>query len=95
MPERAFEIASSWGSYMNDCDPGKVFYTFPYDKALVISEAHRAMLLEYGQHCLNLVQTEPDRFDESDEQDLLDLVEYIKAAEILRPVGEVSGAAKL
>jgi hypothetical protein len=44
-PSRAFELAAGWGSYQNDRDPGRVFYTFKRDM-LPEDEAHRRWMLD-------------------------------------------------
>lgn len=45
--KQAYTIASQWGSYMRDGDPGAVFYTFPGNAAHVQDAAHRLALIEY------------------------------------------------
>lgn len=72
-PAEAFDIASSWGSYMNDGDPGAVFYTFPLGNALVKSESHRETLLWYTDDCLSKCKAE-------DRDDLIALKAYFQAA---------------
>lgn len=49
----AYHIASQWGSYMNDSDPGRVFYTFPTGTAQPQDEDHREDLIAYTLVCLD------------------------------------------
>jgi hypothetical protein len=60
-PQEAFEIASQWGSYMRNGDPGSVFYTFPTNKALVQNEEHRTDLLAYTHTLLQQVRYSSQR----------------------------------
>ena len=71
--EQAITIASQWGSYMHDGDPGAVFYTFPAGKAIVQDEDHRTRLITYTKECLVLAKGK-------DKADLRQLLAYFKAA---------------
>lgn len=55
-PAQAYAIASQWGSYLNDSDPGRVFYTFPCLDARPLDELHRRWCLTYTQRCLDLAE---------------------------------------
>jgi hypothetical protein len=46
-PREAYELASQWGSYMRDGDPGAVFYSFSALDATPQGSEHRAQLLTY------------------------------------------------
>lgn len=50
-PREAYELASQWGSYMRDGDPGAVFYTFS-DDATPQGPEHRKALLAYTESLL-------------------------------------------
>ena len=45
--QEAYKIASSWGSYMREGDPGACFYSFPVDDGRPESEEHRTRCLAY------------------------------------------------
>lgn len=51
-PARAYDIASNWGSYMNDGDPGAVFYSFRFNDARPDTEDHRAKCIAYTKHLI-------------------------------------------
>lgn len=46
--ERAYAIASSWGSYMHNTDPGACFYSFKLNDGRPITEKHRTECLRYA-----------------------------------------------
>lgn len=52
-PSEAFEIASQWGSYMRDGDPGAIFYSFPLNDARPQGDDHRAACLAYTDDLLS------------------------------------------
>ena len=57
-PHEAYLIASQWGSYMRNGDPGAVFYSFPLDgqnrgDARPQDDDHRAALIAYTDDCLS------------------------------------------
>lgn len=51
----AYSIASQWGSYIRNGDPGAVFYSFRTDDARPDDEAHRVALIQYTDDCLSKV----------------------------------------
>jgi hypothetical protein len=51
-PREAYEIASQWGSYMRNGDPGAVFYSFATNDATPDGPQHRALLIAYTLDCL-------------------------------------------
>lgn len=51
-PREAYDIASQWGSYMRDGDPGAAFYTFSGSDATPQGPKHRAQLIAYTLDCL-------------------------------------------
>lgn len=51
-PAEAFAIASQWGSYIRDGDPGAVFYSFPLNDARPQDDDHRAACLAYTDELL-------------------------------------------
>lgn len=53
--ERAYAIASSWGSYVRQGDPGACFYGFPLNDGRPVDEAHRTACLIYARHLVNTV----------------------------------------
>jgi hypothetical protein len=48
-PQKAYEVASQWGSYMNAGDPGSCFYGFHINDGRPQDELHRKRCLEYTQ----------------------------------------------
>lgn len=46
-PAQAYDVASSWGSFIRAGDPGAVFYTFRPGDARPDSERHRRQCLDY------------------------------------------------
>lgn len=44
---QAYSIASQWGSYMSDGDPGSCFYAFHFEDGRPVNEEHRARCLTY------------------------------------------------
>jgi hypothetical protein len=86
-PAAAYAIASQWGSYMNDADPGRVFYTFPAGDARPIDEAHRAWCLQHTVQCLVIAKSHASQCghgdDDADVQDLLALERFFRECEIV------------
>lgn len=66
--DRAYEIASQWGSLIRNGDPGAVFYTFPTNDATPQGERHRAQLLAYTQTCLAELSADRDDYAECKEE---------------------------
>lgn len=62
-PDEAYDIASSWGSYLRDGDPGAVFYSFPVGDARPQNFEHRQALLKYTDACLKIAL---DRIENKD-----------------------------
>lgn len=69
----AYTIASQYGSYMRDGDPGSVFYTFPPSRAAILDSDHRESLIAYTRECLAHANPE-------DTSELEDLLEYFQKA---------------
>jgi hypothetical protein len=59
-PREAYELASQWGSYMRDGDPGAVFYSFSASDATPNGPEHRAQLLTYTESLLALPDLDAD-----------------------------------
>lgn len=62
-PEEAYDIASRWGSYIRDGDPGAVFYTFPVGDARPQNPQHRLALIAYTHKCQMIAQERITSFD--------------------------------
>lgn len=78
-PIEAWEFAASWGSYMNDGDPGACMYGFSED-CRPQSEEHRQACVDYMKLNRMQVEAHPHNF-EDDELDQIDVfVAYIKQA---------------
>jgi hypothetical protein len=45
--ERAFALASQWGSFINAGDPGSCMYAFHFNDGRPVDEAHRAECLKW------------------------------------------------
>lgn len=45
--ERAYALASQWGSFINDTDPGACMYGFHVDDGRPVSDAHRLDCLKW------------------------------------------------
>lgn len=70
--KQAYAIASQWGSYMHDGDPGAVFYSFSKDDAAPKDEVQRKALIEYTDSLLaDVVHSIPVRKTEIDELNAL------------------------
>lgn len=52
--EQAYALASQWGSYMNDSDPGACFYAFHTNDGRPQDEDHRAQCIAHTDACINL-----------------------------------------
>lgn len=52
--ERAYDLASDWGSYMHTGDPGACFYAFRFNDGRPVSEEHRLQCLIYARTLLRL-----------------------------------------
>lgn len=75
----AIDIAYDWHSVMNWDDPGVQLYAFS-STGCVQSEEHRQKCLAWlRDECLGKTETEDD------EDDLLDLIEYLEQAPIEAP----------
>ena len=83
-PSQAYAIASQWGSYMHNGDPGAVFYSFSDGRALVEDEDHRADLISHTRECIAHLDdaVEPDP---SDLPDLMALLAYFQQAPVHNP----------
>jgi hypothetical protein len=75
--KRAYAIASSWGSYLSNSDPGACFYGFRADDGRPVSEAHRVQCLTYGRRLLNL-----ERLGAKDRRELHQLVRFHANCEV-------------
>jgi hypothetical protein len=88
-PSAAYAIASMWGSYMNDADPGRVFYTFPAGDARPQDDAHRAWCLQYTAQCLAIARGYARQCghgdDDADVCELLTLQRFFREAETVQP----------
>jgi len=75
-PSQAYCIASQWGSYQSDTDPGRVFYTFRTCDARPMNEHHREWCIEYTERCITIASNRAIQqgVNPSDDQDVLDLV---------------------
>lgn len=51
-PKEAYEIASTWGSFVHTDDPGRSFYTFPFEDARPQNVEHRKSLIDYTRKCM-------------------------------------------
>lgn len=67
--ERAFTLASQWGSFMSAGDPGACMYAFHADDGRPVSEVHRLACIKY------LRQQRPATA--KDERELLQLIRFI------------------
>jgi hypothetical protein len=65
-PIEAYLIASEWGSFIHNGDPGAVFYTFPINDGRPQSEAHRQLLMDY---CFDLIKELRDDLPEEELDD--------------------------
>ncbi len=82
IPYEAWLFAASWGSYMNDYDPGACMYGFSED-CKPQSEQHRQDCIDWiDKECLSLVRHNREDYDEDEEEKLIELIEYIKQADI-------------
>lgn len=61
-PERAYEIASQWGSYISAGDNGVPFVSFPRGDGTPVSPGHQEACINYTIHLLANAQ-EVDRSD--------------------------------
>lgn len=77
----AWLFAASWGSYMNDGDPGACFYGFD-ERFLVQSEGHRKACLKHVEHCKARILSDPDRYDEDEMEQMEALVVAFQEAKI-------------
>lgn len=83
--EQAYALASQWGSYMNDSDPGACFYAFHANNGRPQDEEHRAQCLEHARSCEKIAHgrhwtlqaDETDLETEQIAQDVDDLRELI------------------
>jgi hypothetical protein len=66
-PQEAYDIASSWGSYMRDGDPGAIFYSFPCGDARPQDAEHRLGLIRYTQSCQRIAEERLREFEAAQE----------------------------
>lgn len=71
-PKQAYDIASQWGSYVHDGDPGAVFYTFPGGDGRPQNEGHRKLLLAYCDSLITAL-TDEKNAEKRDTDNALDL----------------------
>lgn len=64
----AYGIASQWGSYMSDGDPGAVFYSLAADDARPSDFEHRRALLAYTRLCQGIAQDRIAEFEAASPQ---------------------------
>jgi len=94
-PALAYTIASQWGSYVHNNDPGSVFYTFPPGDARPFDEPHRAECLTYARYCLSMARHRSGHADtlvdmgfdlpeheDSDVDDLASLVAFFECTSL-------------
>lgn len=62
-PQRAYLIASQWGSYMHAGDPGACFYGFHPGDGRPQSEEHRQACLAYADRCKAIATAQGDKRD--------------------------------
>lgn len=62
--ERAYEVASQWGSYIHATDIGACFYGFFLKDGRPVSEEHRTACLAYTIALLEAVRARRARFFE-------------------------------
>jgi hypothetical protein len=74
-PSEAYAIASQWGSYIRNGDPGACFYCFHPDDGRPIDDGHRADVL--AQIDVRLARP---RLSAGDRRDLKRLAGYIRTA---------------
>ncbi|MCD0459540.1 hypothetical protein [Roseiconus lacunae] len=87
-PLEAYEYASSWGSFMQNGDPGACMYGFNSD-CRPQSEEHRQAVIEWMKQCRLIVTQRPEDFDEDELEKLDAFVEFISKRNI---EGESNGA---
>jgi hypothetical protein len=87
--ERAFEIASQWGSYISVGDLGACFYSFYLNDATPTNPTHQQACIEYTLDLLARVQKGEDRDDKfADRSDLIALLYFFDQAIPLAQDGE-------
>ncbi len=74
--ERAFALASQWGSFIRAGDPGACMYAFHANDGRPVSESHRGQCLRYLRAC------KPDT--PADGLELLQLIRWLASCP-LRP----------
>lgn len=65
--EEAYDIASSWGSYIRDGDPGAIFYSFPVGDARPQDAEHRLGLIRYTRSCQHIAEERLREFEAAPE----------------------------
>lgn len=94
-PAGAFLIASQWGSYMRNGDPGAVFYSFKLNDARPIDEDHRVACIAYTDDCLSKVDPTGSDEDVADHAALSALRDFFVRSPYLdgtpAPSGETLG----
>lgn len=84
-PSEAFEIASQWGSYISNGDPGAIFYSFPLNDARPQGDDHRAACLAYTDDLLADLKAD----------DVEDLAELTALRAFFATVPDTNGKAPL
>jgi hypothetical protein len=85
----AAEIAAQWGSMVTNSDPGRIFYSFPGNRAPELNDDGWKWALE---HCDNCLTTARDRVKANDHDDGDDDLEAdVEALESLRSYIEAKG----
>lgn len=75
--ERAFDLASSWGSYMHAGDPGACFYGFALNDGRPASPLHRSLCLNYTFDLIKELRDDrpEEKLDAEEAADLAELRE--------------------
>lgn len=76
---QAASIASQWGSYMNDGDPGAIFYTFPDKGRPDWSAEDRDRMINQIDLRLDDMGAHPDFIETDDQRDLWNLRAWVIA----------------
>jgi hypothetical protein len=80
--EKAYQLTTHWGSYMNSWDPGACMYGFGVGDGRPQSEAHRKQCLDYLQ---GMIDDPKYRWPVSHLRELKSLRHWFRHCEVLPP----------
>lgn len=78
-PAKAYRIASQYGSYIDNSDPGACMYAFFHADGRPITEEHRG-------NCLRWLRSLPVACTKHDERERLQLIRFLANSPLRKPI---------